>query len=50
MDGGRISPARLEESVYRILALKAEYGLTNQTVEAPDVAALNQAVQALLGE
>ena len=50
VDGGRISPARLEESVYRILALKAEYGLTNQTVEAPDVAALNQAVQALLGE
>ena len=47
---GRISVERLDESVYRILALKAEYGLTNAPVETPDVAALNADIAALTGQ
>ena len=38
---GRVSHARLDESVYRILALKAEYALTNDPVPEPDPQALN---------
>ena len=47
VDTGRISMERLDQSVYRILSLKAEYGLTNDPVPAPDVAALNSQIDAL---
>ena len=46
-DSGRISPERLDESVKRILSLKAEYGLTNDPVDTPDVDALNASIGAL---
>ena len=46
-DSGRISPERLDESVKRILSLKAEYGLTNDPVDTPDVDALNARIGAL---
>ena len=49
-DRGRISEARLDESVYRILSLKAEYGITSQPVSEPDVAALNETISAILPE
>lgn len=42
VNSGRISAERLDESVTRILKLKADYGLTNDPVPAPDVAALNE--------
>lgn len=41
VDSGRITPERLYESVYRILTLKADYGVTGDPVPAPDVDALN---------
>ena len=41
VSSGRVSQERLDESVYRILKLKADYGLTNDPVPAPDVDALN---------
>ena len=41
VDAGRISMERLDESVYRILSLKQEYGLTNDPVDQPDIEALN---------
>ena len=47
VDSGRISPERLDESVKRILSLKAEYGLTNDPVDTPDVDALNARIGAL---
>ena len=43
---GRITAERLDESVYRILAVKEEYGLTNDPVEPPDVEALNEIIRA----
>ena len=46
-DSGRLSPERLDESVKRILSLKAEYGLTNDPVDTPDVDALNASIGAL---
>ena len=46
-DSGRLSPERLDESVRRILSLKAEYGLTNDPVDTPDVDALNARIGAL---
>ena len=46
-DSGRISPERLDESVKRILSLKAGYGLTNDPVDTPDVDALNARIGAL---
>ena len=46
-DSGRLSPERLDESVKRILSLKAEYGLTNDPVDTPDVDALNARIGAL---
>ena len=49
-DSGRLSPERLDESVKRILSLKAEYGLTNDPVPAPDVDALNARIQALTAQ
>ena len=47
VDSGRISMERLDQSVFRILSLKLEYGLTNDPVPAPDVDALNARIQAL---
>ena len=47
VDSGRLSPERLDESVKRILSLKAEYGLTNDPVDTPDVDALNASIGAL---
>ncbi|HJB80385.1 beta-N-acetylhexosaminidase [uncultured Flavonifractor sp.] len=41
VDAGRISMERLDESVYRILSLKQEYGLTNDPVDQPDIETLN---------
>lgn len=48
VDSGRISMERLDESVYRILALKAAYGLSDAPVAPPDVAALNREIEASL--
>ena len=48
VDAGRISMERLDESVYRILSLKQEYGLTNDPVDQPDIEALNARIQAIL--
>lgn len=45
---GRISAERLDESVERILSLKAAYGLTNDPIPDADVEALNQQVAELL--
>lgn len=48
VNSGRISMDRLDESVYRLLSLKAEWGLTNLPVEEPDLEALNAQLQAIL--
>ncbi len=48
VESGRISRARLDESVYRILSLKVEYGLTNAPSPEADVESLDGAVEALL--
>lgn len=48
VSSGRISSRRLDESVFRILNLKAEYALTNDPVPQPDVAALNELVDSAL--
>ena len=42
-----IPEERLDESVYRVLSLKAVYGLSNAPVEAPDIEALNDRIAAL---
>lgn len=47
VDSGRISMERLDQSVYRILSLKGEYGLTNDPVGQPDIDSLNAQIQAL---
>lgn len=47
VDAGRISMERLDESVYRILSLKQEYGLTNDLVGQPDVEVLNAQIEAI---
>ena len=47
VEEGRVSMERLDESVYRILALKEEYGLTNDPVDQPDIHSLNAQIQAL---
>ena len=49
VSGGRISAGRLDESVYRILTLKAEQGLTGDLVDPPDIEALNGAIAACKG-
>lgn len=41
VDTGRITSERLYASVYRILTLKADYGVSGGPVPAPDVDALN---------
>lgn len=48
VDQGRISQERLDESVYRILALKQAYGLTDNPMSPPDLQALNDQIGALL--
>ena len=45
---GRISQTQLDESVYRILTLKANYELTNDPIPTPDTAVLNQKAAKLL--
>ncbi len=45
---GRIGAERLDRSVYRILSLKQAYELTSDPVPAPDVAALNELLDAAL--
>ena len=47
VESGRISMERLDESVYRVLSLKAVYGLSNAPVEAPDIEVLNDRIAAL---
>ena len=47
VDAGRISMERLDESVYRILSLKQEYGLTNDPVDRPDIETLNARIGAI---
>ena len=48
MESGRITKARLDESVYRILKLKADFNLTNDPVEENvDVDGLNRQISAL---
>lgn len=44
----RITEERLDESVYRILSLKSEYGLTNGSVSISDVDELDRQVKDLL--
>ena len=45
VESGRISAARLDESVYRILKLKADYNVNNEPVdENVDIAALNELI------
>ena len=44
---GRLTEERIDQSVYRILALKQAYGLTNDPIEMPDVQALNEEIAAL---
>ena len=48
VSSGRISTRRLDESVYRILALKYEYEVTGDPVPTPDVAALNKILDSVL--
>lgn len=48
VDGGRISQARLDESVYRILALKRAYRLNSRPSDPPDLQALNARIDGLL--
>ena len=47
VETGRIDLERLDESVYRILSLKGEYGLTNDPAGQPDIGSLNAQIQAL---
>ena len=46
-ESGRLSQARLDQSVRRILTLKQDYGVTSGPVEAPDLEALNAQIGAL---
>lgn len=48
VNSARIPMDRLDESVYRILALKRQYNLSNIPVPAPDVDALNAQIQSVL--
>ena len=44
---GRLTEARIDQSVYRILSRKQAYGLTNDPIGTPDLQALNQEIAAL---
>lgn len=48
VESGRISQQRLDESVSRILKLKADFALTNDPVPTPDVDELNARLDGLL--
>lgn len=48
VESGRITAQRLDESVYRILALKARFGLEDKAVEAPDLDGLNKIIDGIL--
>lgn len=50
VETGRISQARLDESVCRILSVKQAYGLTSDPVSEPDLEALNAQIQGLLSQ
>jgi beta-N-acetylhexosaminidase len=43
---GKISEGRINESVYRILTLKAKYQLTDQAIAIPDLTGLNSDIKA----
>lgn len=43
---GTIPESRIDESVYRILALKAKYQLSDEAVPVPDLTGLNSDIQA----
>lgn len=47
VESGRITEARLDESVYRILSLKEEYGLHNSQCPIPDLEKMNGDVRDL---
>src|SRR5690554_517738 len=47
---GTISMARLDESVARIIALKQEYGLTDQALPAPDIQSINSKTARILNQ
>ena len=49
-ESGRLSMERLDESVYRILRLKEDFGLADTPVDAPDVEGLNARIAALLNK
>ncbi|MGE4272498.1 MAG: beta-N-acetylhexosaminidase [Desulfitobacterium sp.] len=44
---GEISTAKIDESVYRVLALKKKYALSNQSVESVDVQGINAKIAKL---
>jgi beta-N-acetylhexosaminidase len=48
LQSGELSRERLEESAYRILSLKAAYGLSDAPADTPDLEALNAAIAAIL--
>ncbi|OMD42295.1 glycoside hydrolase family 3 [Paenibacillus odorifer] len=42
---GKIQESRIDESVYRILALKAKYNLSNEPIPVPDLTELNKDIK-----
>lgn len=47
VESGRVTEARLDESVRRILTVKEKYQISAEAVPAPEVAALNERLEAL---
>ena len=45
MDEGTLAEERIDESVYRILQLKAKYHIKDTAIDAVDVTAINQQIQ-----
>lgn len=45
VEEGRVSEERIDESVKRILKLKDDYNVTADTVEVPDITAMNEETQ-----
>ena len=50
VEEGRLTEARLDESLYRILTLKRTYHFTNAPVPTPDVDTLNAQISSLLDQ
>ena len=48
VESGEISQTRLDKSVYRILSMKAAFGISDTPVAVPDAAALNREIAAIL--